>query len=110
MPAKTRRLSTDIPQIAVGLSLACCRWRESAKFAPGVQGVATPRTSGGRDRMPLGLAPWMSLSALCACPEQMKGSKSRMQGKGSPERSAAVQVYAGIDGCKARLDVFIHPQ
>ena len=32
-----------------------------------------------------------------------------MQGKGSPERSAAVQVYAGIDGCKARLDVFIHP-
>ncbi len=32
-----------------------------------------------------------------------------MQGKGSPERSAATQVYAGIDVCKARLDVFVHP-
>ncbi len=31
-----------------------------------------------------------------------------MQGKGLPERSAA-RVYVGIDVCKTRLDVFIHP-
>jgi len=31
-----------------------------------------------------------------------------MQGKGLPERGA-VQVYVGIDVCKTRLDVFIHP-
>ena len=31
-----------------------------------------------------------------------------MQGKGLPERSAA-RVYVGIDVCKSRLDVFIHP-
>jgi transposase len=47
-------------------------------------------------------------SALRACPEQMKGSKSRMQGKVSPEPSAT-RVYVGIDVCKARLDVYIHP-
>lgn len=38
----------------------------------------------------------------------MMGSKSRMQGKVLPERSAA-QVYVGIDVCKARLDIYIHP-
>src|SRR6516225_9226950 len=38
----------------------------------------------------------------------MKGSKSRMQGKVSPEPSAP-GVYVGIDVCKARLDVYIHP-
>lgn len=32
-----------------------------------------------------------------------------MQGKGSPERSANTQVYVGIDVCKARFDIFIHP-
>ena len=48
-------------------------------------------------------------SALRACPEQMMGSKSRMQGKVSPERSATTPVYVGIDVCKERLDVYIHP-
>ena len=38
----------------------------------------------------------------------MMGSKSRMQGKVLPERSAT-QVYVGIDVCKAKLDVYIHP-
>lgn len=38
----------------------------------------------------------------------MIGSKSRMQGKVSPERSAT-RVYVGIDVCKARLDVYFHP-
>jgi len=38
----------------------------------------------------------------------MIGSKSRMQGKVSPERSA-VEVYVGIDVCKAWLDVYVHP-
>ena len=46
--------------------------------------------------------------ALRAWPEQMTGSKSRMQGKVLPERSAT-PVYVGIDVCKARLDVYIHP-
>jgi len=32
-----------------------------------------------------------------------------MQGKNSPERSAPIQVYAGIDVCKAWLDVYLHP-
>jgi transposase len=50
----------------------------------------------------------MDPSALRACPEQMMGSKSRMQGKVLPERSAT-QVYVGIDVCKARLDVYIYP-
>ena len=31
-----------------------------------------------------------------------------MQGKVLPERSAT-QVYVGIDVCKAKLDVYIHP-
>ena len=48
-------------------------------------------------------------SALRACPEQMMGSKTRMQGKVSPERSAMTPVYVGIDVCKDRLDVYIHP-
>jgi transposase len=48
-------------------------------------------------------------SALRACPEQMMGSKSRMQGKVSPERSAMTRVYVGIDVCKDRLHVYIHP-
>jgi transposase len=44
-----------------------------------------------------------------AWPEQMMGSKSRMQGKVPSQRSAAAPVYIGIDVCKARLDVHIHP-
>ena len=46
--------------------------------------------------------------ALRARPEQMTGSKSRMQGKVLLERSAT-PVYVGIDVCKARLDVYINP-
>ena len=38
----------------------------------------------------------------------MMGSKSRMQGKVSPEQSAP-RVYVGIDVCKAWLDVYLHP-
>jgi transposase len=32
-----------------------------------------------------------------------------MQGKVSPERSTMTPVYVGIDVCKERLDVYIHP-
>jgi len=32
-----------------------------------------------------------------------------MQGKVSLERSAATRVYVGIDVCKERLDVYVHP-
>ena len=39
----------------------------------------------------------------------MMGSKSRMQGKVLPERSAMTAVYVGIDVCKTRLDVYLHP-
>jgi transposase len=39
----------------------------------------------------------------------MEGSKSRMQGKVSPEHSADARVYVGIDVCKAWLDVYLHP-
>ena len=74
-------------------------------------GAAAPRGSGGRDRVPLGLrtAGELDPSALRACPEQMMGSKSRMQGKVSLDRSATTPVYVGIDVCKDRLDVYIHP-
>jgi len=59
--------------------------------------------------------PWVESAAgelglfiLRVCPEQMMGSKSRMQGKVSPEQIAS-PVYVGIDVCKARLDVYLHP-
>jgi transposase len=32
-----------------------------------------------------------------------------MQGKVSPERSAMTPIYVGIDVCKTRLDVYLHP-
>ena len=32
-----------------------------------------------------------------------------MQGKVSPERSAMTAIYVGIDVCKTRLDVYLHP-
>jgi transposase len=38
----------------------------------------------------------------------MKGSKSRMQGKVTTE-AAMSPVYGGIDVCKERLDVYLHP-
>src|SRR6204780_1641475 len=44
-----------------------------------------------------------------AWPEQMMGSKSRMQGKEPSQQSAKARVYIGIDVCKARLDVYIYP-
>src|SRR2546423_1611877 len=44
-----------------------------------------------------------------ACPEQMIGSKSRMQGKVQLEARSASPVYVGIDVCKDHLDVYLHP-
>jgi transposase len=38
----------------------------------------------------------------------MMGNKSRMQGKVMPEQNAST-VYVGIDVCKTRLDVYLHP-
>ena len=69
---------------------------------------ADPRGAGSWLPGLLRAADEMDPSALRACPEQMMGSKSRMQGKVLPERSAT-QVYVGIDVCKARLDVYLHP-
>ena len=48
-------------------------------------------------------------SILRAWPEQMLGSKTRMQGKVLPGQSAGMRVYVGIDVCKERLDVYLHP-
>ena len=61
-------------------------------------GVATPRRSGGRDRSPSGLAPWMSRirPSFDAWPEQMMGSESRMQGKAPSQQSVRTQVYLEI--------------
>ncbi len=46
---------------------------------------------------------------LRARPEQMIGSKSRMQGKVMSEHSASDEVGVGIDVCKEWLDVHILP-
>jgi transposase len=49
-------------------------------------------------------------SAFGTRPEQMMGSKSRMQGKRKPTATEAEQpVYVGIDVCKDWLDVYLHP-
>ena len=42
-------------------------------------------------------------------PEQMKGSKSRMQGKEVPERKTKTDCNVGIDVCKSWLDVHVLP-
>ena len=59
---------------------------------------------------PLGLWPVDEFGpfVLRAGPEQMMGSKSRMQGKAMPEPNAT-PVYAGVDVCKEWLDVHVHP-
>jgi hypothetical protein len=44
-------------------------------------------------------------SVLRACPEQMIGSKSRMQDKVQLEARSAAPVYVGIDVCKDHLDL-----
>src|SRR5271157_5789485 len=48
-------------------------------------------------------------SVLGFCPEQMMGSKSRMQGKESSEQNAKTKSSAGIDVCKSWLDAHIVP-
>ncbi len=96
-----------------GLRLSCAKISvvERLKAWDDRLGVATPRRSGERDRSPSGLAPWMSRirPSFDAWPEQMMGSKSRMQGKAPSQQSVRTQVYLGIDVGKARLDVFIDP-
>jgi len=42
-------------------------------------------------------------------PEQMKGSKSRMQGKELSEQVPSAEAYIGIDVCKSHLDIHVHP-
>lgn len=39
----------------------------------------------------------------------MIGSQTRMQGQIQPEARSADPVYVGIDVCKERLDVYLHP-
>ena len=72
--------------------------------------MAIHRRAGGRDRYPLGVNRDRAWSARPrVCPEQMMGSKSRMQGKVSSEQNAMPTVYVGIDVCKEWLDIHLHP-
>jgi transposase len=74
--------------------------------------VATGPTADGRDRSsPRCWAPWGSRvrSSFGSCPEQMKGSESRMQGKETSEQATSVKSNAGIDVSKAWLDVHVLP-
>ena len=48
-------------------------------------------------------------SALGRCPEQMMGSKSRMQGKELSEQQTQSNSSVGIDVCEAWLDVHLLP-
>ena len=48
-------------------------------------------------------------SAFGSCPEQMKGSKSRMQGKEVSEQETEGEAYVGIDVCESWLDVHVLP-
>lgn len=65
--------------------------------------------SDGRDRVPLGWNRGRAWSVrFDAGPEQMMGSKSRMQGK-VLSQSDVLPVYVGVDVCKEWLDVFVHP-
>jgi transposase len=46
---------------------------------------------------------------LGSCPEQMMGSKSRMQGKDRSEQETKTKSTVGIDVCKSWLDIHILP-
>ena len=46
---------------------------------------------------------------LGSCPEQMMGSKSRMQGKDRSEQETKTKSTVGIDVCKLWLDIHILP-
>ncbi len=62
------------------------------------------------------VSPWVKTTVgelgppvLRARPEQMIGSKSRMQGTVMSEHSASPEGAVGIDVCKEWLDIHIHP-
>src|SRR5712692_3872798 len=64
-----------------------------------------------RRQAPRERAPWVSLvhPLLGSCPEQMMGSKSRMQGKDRSEQETRTKSTVGIDVCKLWLDIHILP-
>jgi transposase len=72
--------------------------------------VATRQKPGVRDRPPLGHGTARELGPHAPgwWPEQMMGSKSRMQEQ-ALEAKAGTAVYAGIDTSKAWLDVYLLP-
>src|SRR5580704_6775173 len=71
----------------------------------------SPTRVDGTVEPPWERAPWESLvhPLLGSCPEQMMGSKSRMQGKDMSEQAAKGKSNVGIDVCEAWLDVHILP-
>src|SRR5262249_5192949 len=78
--------------------------------APGTA-AAVPGASGWDRMPPWERAPRVSLvhPLLGSCPEQMMGSKSRMQGKDVSEQEAKCKSSVGIDVCEGWLDVHILP-
>jgi transposase len=79
-------------------------------WAPGTA-AAVPGASGWDRVPPWERAPRESLvhPLLGSCPEQMMGSKSRMQGKDRSEQETKTKSTVGIDVCKAWLDIHILP-
>jgi transposase len=73
--------------------------------------AAVPGASGWDRMPPWERAPWVSVvhPLLGSCPEQMMGSKSRMQGKDRSEQETKTRSTVGIDVCKAWLDIHILP-
>ncbi len=68
-----------------------------------------PRRERMGPRHPWDRAPWESLvhPLLGSCPEQMMGSKSRMQGKDASEQETKGKSTVGIDVCEGWLDVHV---
>ena len=79
-------------------------------WAPGTTAVV-PGASGWDRVPPWERAPRVSVvhPLLGSCPEQMMGSKSRMQGKDRSEQETKTQSTVGIDVCKLWLDIHILP-
>src|SRR5258708_30029884 len=79
-------------------------------WAPGTA-AAVPGASGWDRVPPWERAPRVSVvhPLLGSCPEQMMGSKSRMQGKDRSEQETKAKSTVGIDVCKSWLDVHILP-
>src|ERR1700694_2284526 len=73
--------------------------------------AVVPGASGWDRVPPWERAPRVSVvhPLLGSCPEQMMGSKSRLQGKDRSEQETTTHSTVGIDVCKLWLDIPILP-